>query len=453
MATSAAAAVTVVEETLAPLPPSALEWVLDGSSTSAADPPRPRAAWCCACCEDPTTTTTSTSNNDNSDAGTPPPAPLVLALASGRRVLGLTSDDGAWGSRREHGARAGVTALLWIELDFGGDANWFLVLGDEDGCVCLLDRAFGVVYETRVHSSPVLSIRANNLTMGARKDATAQGLTVLCEDAVSLIHVEDLLRIYQNWKAKRYRSSADFARYDLSGAMGRAADAVAVGYAPSGLRGEVMAGEGGAGSDRRRVRVLVGGADPALVSLHLDKAAAITAASLLSLALDSTPIVGKIKQRLFRRKDEDLKQVAATAVPFVDPKRRIFSLALAPDYPLVACADSLGRVLVVDAANFVVTRVLKGYRDAETNWLYAPGDRALVLVVVAPRRKQVEVWDTFGGRKVKHFACRSGDYLAAQPYTLTAQPSPRAHGCEAAIKLALTEEGGLLLSRIALRRK
>ena len=101
------------------------------------------------------------------------------------------------------------------------------------------------------------------------------------------------------------------------------------------------------------------------------------------------------------------QQVAATTVPFVDPKRRIFSLALAPDYPLVACADSLGRVLIVDAANFVVTRVLKGYRDAETNWLYAPCDRALVLVVVAPRRKQVEVWDTFGGRKDVEVARRS----------------------------------------------
>eukprot|EP00887_Chlorella_sp_A99_P003630 scaffold7.g3630.t1 len=40
-----------------------------------------------------------------------------------------------------------------------------------------------------------------------------------------------------------------------------------------------------------------------------------------------------------------------------------------------ACCDNLGRVLLVDAASTLVLRVLKGYRSAQAAWLVVPGRR------------------------------------------------------------------------------
>lgn len=39
---------------------------------------------------------------------------------------------------------------------------------------------------------------------------------------------------------------------------------------------------------------------------------------------------------------------------------------------LIAAADTLGRVLVVDGRDMVAVRLLKGYRDAQLAWLALP---------------------------------------------------------------------------------
>jgi hypothetical protein len=70
----------------------------------------------------------------------------------------------------------------------------------------------------------------------------------------------------------------------------------------------------------------------------------------------------------------------------VDPPRRVRRFAPAPRGPLVAAADSLGRVTVLDVAapaTLATVRVIKGCRDAEMGWVELPPPRGSNARVVA----------------------------------------------------------------------
>jgi hypothetical protein len=100
---------------------------------------------------------------------------------------------------------------------------------------------------------------------------------------------------------------------------------------------------------------------------------------------------------------------------WIDPPRRTRRFAPAPRGPLVAAADGLGRVAVLDVAapaTLATARVIKGCRDAEMAWVEAPPPRgsnarlvaatgglgALFLAVRSPRRNggAVELWRCAG---------------------------------------------------------
>ena len=128
------------------------------------------------------------------------------------------------------------------------------------------------------------------------------------------------------------------------------------------------------------------------------------------------------------------------------------SLSLAPDYPLVSCCDSLGRVLILDATHFIVKRVLKGYRDAEAGWLHSQQTRQLLLAVFAPRRSRIDVWDVFRGKKVKQVECKATDLVCKPPCAILVKPSTDNSGTDNAClaKISQTTKG-LCLSVIQIR--
>ncbi|KAG2484394.1 hypothetical protein HYH03_016809 [Edaphochlamys debaryana] len=57
---------------------------------------------------------------------------------------------------------------------------------------------------------------------------------------------------------------------------------------------------------------------------------------------------------------------------FRDDGRTVLGLAPAPHGSLVAGVDGLGRVLLVEAGQLLVSRMWKGYRDAQVAWLEVP---------------------------------------------------------------------------------
>ena len=114
---------------------------------------------------------------------------------------------------------------------------------------------------------------------------------------------------------------------------------------------------------------------------------------------------------------------------WIDPPRRTRRFAPAPRGPLVAAADGLGRIAVLDVAapaTLAAARVIKGCRDAEMAWVEAPPPRgsnarvvaatgglgALFLAVRSPKRNggAVELWRCGGGGNAR----KRGDDRASE---------------------------------------
>ena len=396
----------VVEVDVALLKPSETAWLSETEGRETRGNEALHSAGCCTC----------SGNGDDDDDE------ILLAIANGKRLLCLTfrrkevseAEGGAFEirGRCEHKTQANISAVAWIRLNFEGEDVWLLLYGKEDGFVGILDARGKVVYVSQIHSSNVLRIHSHSLTTEvAAAETESQGATVVCSDAVVLLPAEELLHVYQNWKARRRnRRAADFAKYDLSSRMATVSDAVTVGYASFSLHEQLMFTSRG-GARERKVRILVGGVDPALICIHAEEkdssrsssppdSGLLSAGKFLGNWAPPVPFVQKLKKNIMMGGKEEVFS------RFVDPKRLIVSLSLAAGHPLVACSDSVGRVLVVDARNFMVTRVLKGYRDAKIAWL----DN--YLIIMAPKRKRVEIWDVFKNCAIKHFDCTSADCIS-----------------------------------------
>ncbi|XP_038077511.1 rab3 GTPase-activating protein non-catalytic subunit-like isoform X2 [Patiria miniata] len=121
----------------------------------------------------------------------------------------------------------------------------------------------------------------------------------------------------------------------------------------------------------------------------------------------------------------------ATSLPIrfglPDLRRSGDSLLLSPGTHLAVSTDSFGRVVLIDLARGIAVRMWKGYRDAQCGWVSVTEDLlrdksdpaaskaqrqrtrqfgarvALFLVIYAPRRGILEIWNTQQGPRVAAF--------------------------------------------------
>ncbi|XP_077997216.1 rab3 GTPase-activating protein non-catalytic subunit-like [Glandiceps talaboti] len=139
-----------------------------------------------------------------------------------------------------------------------------------------------------------------------------------------------------------------------------------------------------------------------------------------------------------------------------DLRRHGYSVTLSPSHTLAVTTDSFGRVLLIDANKGIAVRIWKGYRDAQCGWIEVLEDvhaksetpekkgsrvsrskgrtrKAIFLVIYAPRRGILEVWNTQQGPRVAAFnvnkSCRllcPGFYIMGLNSTSakTAHPPP-----------------------------
>ena len=117
----------------------------------------------------------------------------------------------------------------------------------------------------------------------------------------------------------------------------------------------------------------------------------------------------------------------------IDPPRRTRRFAPAPRGPLVAAADGLGRVSVLDVAapaTLATARVIKGCRDAEMAWVEQPPPRGsnqrvvsitgglggMHLAIRSPKRNggAVELWRVSGGVGISASAGASNSSMGKQ---------------------------------------
>ena len=103
-----------------------------------------------------------------------------------------------------------------------------------------------------------------------------------------------------------------------------------------------------------------------------------------------------------------------------DSPRKINSLSLSPRGVLAVATDNFGRVLLLDTRRKVVSRLWKGYRDAQCGWIQCreegEGREGLFLAIYAPKRGILEIWPAQSGGRVGAFTIGKGARLLHTPH-------------------------------------
>lgn len=115
---------------------------------------------------------------------------------------------------------------------------------------------------------------------------------------------------------------------------------------------------------------------------------------------------GEMEQHEKEKAKEKERDLAANENPIslsvrfgiYDSHRQVNSILEAPNTSLAVATDGFGRVLLVNSRACVITRMWKGYRDAQCGWILI--GTSLYLVIHAPRRGILEVWKMRHGSRV-----------------------------------------------------
>lgn len=100
---------------------------------------------------------------------------------------------------------------------------------------------------------------------------------------------------------------------------------------------------------------------------------------------------------------------SSTAAALPQNARLVQRCARAPlPCTLFASCDSLGRVLLMDARDLCVLRLLKGYRDAHVAWMSRNGP---TLAILSPRRALVELHSPLESKRLAAFQIEPGTHL------------------------------------------
>ncbi|GAB1285833.1 Rab3 GTPase-activating protein non-catalytic subunit [Apodemus speciosus] len=171
---------------------------------------------------------------------------------------------------------------------------------------------------------------------------------------------------------------------------------------------------------------LEGSTQPLLSHVALAVASKLTSA-LFSAASGWLGWKSKHEEESVQKQKPKMEPATPLAVRFglPDSRRHGESICLSPCNTLAAVTDDFGRVILLDVARGIAIRMWKGYRDAQVGWIQivedlhervpekgdfspfgstqGPSRVAQFLVIYAPRRGILEVWNTQQGPRVGAF--------------------------------------------------
>ena len=343
--------------------------------------------------------------------------------------------------------------------------------------------ALSLVLAQRLHAAPVVRLRCRSAASAASAASVAEELTVVFHDAVCRVDALELLNVLVSGvgagapgghatgtNVEGCGPLPNVPRWDVGASAASVRDAACTGAAPS--RSLFDAGAGAVARQRGRYGVVAAGVSPFVAEFEgCEEERASAAAALakkvagkvaknvtsvgsamfslasgllargggassvtLSEALRSTKDGGASGGDSGSADDDDLatarRMPCAPRSRLDDGGRQCVRLAQAPRGPLLALADSLGRVSLLDSRAMHLVRMWKGaYRDAHIAFVDGPpgggggsGVRELLLAVLAPLRRCVEVWPA--GRHadgpLAEVACGDGAALVVMAPTLCA---------------------------------
>ncbi|XP_055966815.1 rab3 GTPase-activating protein non-catalytic subunit [Sorex fumeus] len=171
---------------------------------------------------------------------------------------------------------------------------------------------------------------------------------------------------------------------------------------------------------------LEGSTQPLLSHVALAVASKLTSA-LFNAASGWLGWKSKHEEETFQKQKPKVEPATPLAVRFglPDSRRLGESICLSPCNTLAAVTDDFGRVILLDVSRGIAIRMWKGYRDAQVGWIQVvedlhervpdradlspfgstqgPSRVAQFLVIYAPRRGILEVWNTQQGPRVGAF--------------------------------------------------
>jgi len=376
------------------------------------------------------------------------PSRSKLAVAAAGKVCILTQRKHAkdtLSSPETWTAPCTVTSICWTAFPRAGSQSddCCLLVGTTDGFLHLVSAEAEELQSQRVHDSPLLRIRCRTAGMGADPLYFLEDVTVVSENAVMRVSGIELLSVLRGHRVGGWSATdapdLTVTKWRLPKQVGPRSDAFCAGAKPRGLY-DVLSD----GAEPRAVSIHSAGSSPALASIDAPEgepsstapprgpiaralgggSGASGVASALGSAYRSAAALKGVydaaRSRIAVAAAEGRGEPTPAGGPcrlwrsLDDPKRSATSLMPSPSGGLLVATDNLGRILLLDAPTFTALRIWKGYRDAACGWTDLPpsegggGSGALCLVLHAPRKSVVELWEVRSGRRRCAFRCDNG---------------------------------------------
>ena len=323
------------------------------------------------------------------------------------------------------GLAADVTALVWLrphvpEHTVGGP---FLAAGTSTGHLLIYGRDGRVVLKQLIDNDPILHIKFRPVSQHSGSDGSSD---ISLRFPRKLVHIDGadvcalLARQQSDYGTIKEQGPAylPHRKWDLRDQT-LTTDVVCCGRMPARLA-EILP------AHAPPYQLLAAGKDPCL-AVYAGHGQPSIFPGLGSLAAKGVAAVANLAKSFWSwdpepeatgsSEDEPPPLERAVGVrpadggALHDPTRRLERLELDPAARLVAGTDAFGRVMLIDVAAYppVITRLWKGYREAQIVWVHQeePGAAtqlssvpAALLAIYLPRRGLLEVWPASAGDRL-----------------------------------------------------
>ena len=312
-----------------------------------------------------------------------------------------------------------VTALAWLRPHNDALGGPFLAVGTSTGHLLLYARDGAVVLKQLIHNSPILQIKCRPVAQHSGSDGSSD-IALLLHGLVVHIEGADICELLA-------RERSDYGAIDEEQGptylphrkwklhdQALTADVVCCGRMPPGLS-EIVPHEA------PPYQILAAGKGPCLAVYAAHGQPSIFP-GFGTLASKGVAAVAGVMKWAWGASEPEAAADEPKPPPLErtvgvrpmdggvlsDPTRRLERLELDPSGRLVAGTDGFGRVMLIDVAGHlpVVTRLWKGYREAQVVWVHGeelqPGAQgpAALLAIYLPRRGLLEVWPASAGARV-----------------------------------------------------
>ncbi|KAM5586259.1 hypothetical protein ABKV19_005255 [Rosa sericea] len=340
-----------------------------------------------------------------------------------------------------------VTAIEWLVFD----EMRVVVAGTSAGYLLFYSLAGRLIHKQMVYPARIIRLRVRGTKRDLSHDTSSEEVCVVMPGILARFDGSDIQNKLQQWFQEtqsqfwdRNRRSDDLGNsygklpYQLWSVSkyGSCADAAITGIMPPPLM-EIQS------SEHYFCGITVG--EDAVISafrLSEDKNRSFVGAILSKVVPATFSTIASFSKLIWRSEQTSPKKLDETPQPFAraspltclkDFPRKGEKLTLSPSGTLAAITDSLGRILLLDTQALVIVRLWKGYRDASCLFMemlvnkntaasssryYEPtkSDYCLCLVIHAPRKGIIEIWQMRTGPRLRSFVCAKGSKILQPTY-------------------------------------